>query len=118
MVGHHAHGNVDLLLLVGTLSVGTGGCGEAIFKAGEHFYLCDNRLEDVCVIVGVLSLQHAHQTLESHAGVDDVHGEGLQTAVSLSVVLHEDDVPDFNHLRIVLVDELAARNECLFILRT
>ena len=118
VVGHDAHGDVDLLLLVGTLTVGACGHGVAVLLAREELYLLDDGLEDVGVVVGVLALQHAHEALEAHAGIDDVHGQRLQFAVGLTVELHEHDVPDLNHLRIVLVDEFASRHFCLFLIGT
>ena len=56
----------------------------------------------------MLALHHADEALESHAGVDDVHGELLQGAVGLAVVLHEHQVPYFDDLRVVLVHQFAA----------
>ena len=66
------------------------------------------RLEYVGVVVGGLSLQCAHQSLEAHAGVDNLGGKSFQAAVRLAVEPHEHEVPDFNHLRVVFVHQLAA----------
>ena len=67
----------------------------------------------------MLALQHANETLEAHARVDDVHLEFLQRAVGLTVVLHEHEVPNLDHLRIVLIDEFATRLAVLlFLFRT
>ena len=65
-------------------------------------------LEHVCVVVGVLALNGAHQSLKAHARVDDIHGELLQRAVGLAVELHEHQVPDFDDLWVVLVDEFSS----------
>ena len=79
-----------------------------IFQARDLLLSLDDGLEDVGVVVRVLALQHAHQALEAHAGVDDVHGELLQRAVGLAVELHEHEVPYLDDLRVVLVDEVTA----------
>ena len=108
VVGNHTHGDVDLLLLVGTLTILASRCGEAIFLSGEILNLLDNGLEDIRVVVRVLSLQHAHETLKAHTRINDVHRQWFQAAVGLAVELHEDDVPDLDDLRVVFVDELAS----------
>ena len=100
VVGDDAHGHVGLLVL----SVGVSAEG------ANHL---DDGLEDVGVVVRGLALQGAHQALEAHAGVDDVGRKPLKAAVGLAVVLHEDEVPDLDDLRVVLVDELAAGCLCL-----
>ena len=53
-------------------------------------------------------MQHTHESLKAHSRVDDVHGEFLERAVGLAVVLHEDEVPDFDDLRVVLVHQFAS----------
>ena len=56
----------------------------------------------------MLALQHADQTLEAHARVDDIHGEFLQRTVSLAVELHEHQVPYLNDLWVVLVHQVTS----------
>ena len=97
MVSANSHGHVHVLLL-------------AILQPAEPLNLLDDGLEDVGIIVGVLVLQHAHQSLKAHAGVYHVHGQRLQRAVGLAVVLHEHDVPYLDHLGIVLVHHFPAGN--------
>ena len=55
-------------------------------------------------------MQHADEALEAHARVDHVHRELLQRTVGLAVELHEHEVPNLNHLRVVLVHQVAARD--------
>ena len=45
----------------------------------------------------------------------DVHRKRFKTAVCLAVVLHENDIPDFNHLRIIFVDEFTTGHFSLFL---
>lgn len=87
--------------------------------------------EQICVIVGPLSLKDPHQSLQSHSSIHTELGEQAQTAVDLPdtdrflyweltstsnwfhcfglkyqpVVLHEDQVPDLNQVRIVSIDQ-------------
>ena len=118
MVGHDTHGNIDLLLLVGTFSVGTRRNSESVFLAREEFYLLDDGLEDVGIVVGVFALQHTHEALKSHTGIDDVHGQRFELAISLAVELHEHNVPNLDYLRIVLVDKFTSGHFCLLLLST
>ena len=117
MVGHYADGDVDLLLSVGALAVGSFGEGVAVFLAREVLDLGDDGREDVGVVVGTLALHEAHQALEAHARIDDVHLQRLQAAVGLAVILHEHDVPNLDNLRMVLVDQFLARHLGLLFLR-
>ena len=102
VVSANSHGHVHVLLL-------------AILQPAEPLNLLDDGLEDVGIIVGVLVLQHAHQSLKAHAGVYHVHGQRLQRAVGLAVVLHEHDVPYLDHLGIVLVHHFPARHLGFFL---
>ena len=63
----------------------------------------------------MLALQGAHESLEAHTGIDDVHWQGFERTVGLAVELHEHDVPDLNHLWVVLVYEFASRCLCLLL---
>jgi hypothetical protein len=56
----------------------------------------------------VFALHHAHEALEAHAGVDDVHGQFLERTVGLAVELHEHEVPYFDDLWVVFVDQVAS----------
>ena len=97
VVGEDAHGHVGLH-------------GLAIFNARHLRNLLNQWLEYVGVVVGGLALQHAHEALEAHARIDVLGGQFHQVAVGHAVVLHEHKVPDFNHLRVVLVHQVAACN--------
>ncbi len=66
----------------------------------------------------MLALHSTNQTLETHTCVYHVHGQFFKTAISLAVELHEDEVPDFNHLWVVLIHEFASRHLCLFLWST
>ena len=104
MVCDYAHGHVGLLVLaIGVATEGT-----------DHL---DDGLEDVSVVVRGLVLQCAYQALEAHTCVDHVGRQFLKAAISLAVVLHEDEVPDFDYLRMVFVHKLTARCRSLFGLR-
>ena len=101
VVGTYTHGHVGVLV-------------DSVLHACDGLFLLDDRLEDVGVVVGVLALHGAYKTLESHTGIDNVHWERNERAVSLAFVLHEHDVPYLDNLRVVLVYEFAAWSLCLF----
>ena len=103
VVCHHAHRHVHaaiVLLLV------------FVFEPCQSFHLMDVGLENVGVVVRLLTLNGAHQSLESHARVNHVHRKFFERTVSLSVILHEDQVPYLNDLRVVLIDERPSRHLC------
>ena len=92
MVGTDAHSDICILFLT-------------ILHTTDLLLSLDDWLEDVSIIVRVLTLQHAHQTLEAHTRINDIHGQLLQRTVSLAVELHEHKVPYLNHLWIVHIDQ-------------
>ena len=69
-----------------------------------------DRFEDRCPEVGVvvagLALQHGHQALESHSGVDVPGRQADQPRRRLPVVLDEDQVPDLDDLGVVGIHQL------------
>lgn len=72
----------------------------------RHFLdLSEDRAEDVGVVVGTDVLEDRDEPLETHAGVDVLVGQGAEGGIGLPVVLHEDVVPDLEHVRVVHVDE-------------
>ena len=108
MVGANTHSDVDLLLLILTLTILTSRSSEAILLARDSLDFLDDWLEDICIIVRVLVLQHANQALEAHTCIDNVHWEWFERTISLAVVLHEHDVPDFDDLWVIFVYQLTA----------
>ena len=96
VVGDDAHRHVAL------------GVG-AVSLARQLRNTLDRRLEDIGVVIGLLALQNHAQTLEAHARIDIAGRQRLQRAVGLAVELHEDEVPDLDHLRMARIDHLAAR---------
>ena len=67
-----------------------------IGRAGDFRHAGDQIAEQVDVIVGVNVLQHRGNTLQTHTGVDGRLRQRLHGTVSLTVELHEDDVPNLN----------------------
>ena len=102
VVGNDAHGHIDIVLQCLLTAI--------VLLACEALHLLDEGLEDVGIVVGMLALQGAYESLEAHAGVDDVHGELLERAVGLAVELHEDKVPDLDDLGVVLIYQFASRH--------
>jgi hypothetical protein len=95
MVGDDAHGNI----LLGIFAI----------DAARHLSDdLDDRLEDVGVVVGGLALQSHAEAFETHSGVDHLGRQRLKRTVGLAVVLHEDEVPDLDHLGIILIDQFGS----------
>ena len=103
------HSDVDFLLSLISLigPMGFLGLKGLIRETRELLLHLDDGLEDVSIVVGVLTLQHADQTFEAHTRIDNVHRQRLQRTIGLAVELHEHDVPYLDDLRIVLVHEVA-----------
>ena len=95
--------------------------GSFFFSISKTRKLCDfvdDGLENVGVVVGVLALKHTHQTLKSHTGVDNLVGKSFERTVGFAIVLHKHEVPNFNHLGVVLIDERSSRNFGFFFFGT
>ena len=97
MIGDDSHRNVDFLIL-------------AVLATADSADTLEHRLEDVCVVVRGFALDSTHETLKAHAGVDDFFRQGFQRTVCLAVELHEDNVPNLNHLRMIFVYQFASRH--------
>ena len=96
VVGDHAHGHVGTFVVSVTLP-------------GHRRDAADRRLENVRIVVRFLALKDHAQALEAHAGVDVARRKLLERSVGLAVELHEDQVPDLDHLRVAGIDHLPAR---------
>ncbi len=97
VVGDHPHGHVGL-------------CVGPVFMSAELLNPPYHPSENVCVIVALLALKHHAEPLEAYARVYVLGRQDLQFSVRLAVVLDEHEVPQFNHERIALVDELTPRH--------
>ncbi len=105
MVRHHAHRHVRLPF-------------RAIAHPAQPRHLVDNRRKHIRVIIRRLSLHRHAQTLETHPCVHMVVRQVLQTTVRLPVELHEHQVPDFYHQRIIPVHQLPPRFQRPFRIRS
>lgn len=96
VIGDHAHGHVGLPVLAVALARHGGDAP-------------DRGLKDVGVVIGLLALQDHAKTFEAHARVDVARRQRFERAVGLAVELHEDQIPDLDHVRMAGIDQLAAR---------
>ena len=114
------------------LSVGDGECNRAdvvgddphcdvhvlvfsILLAGEFLNLVNHSGEDIRVVVALFALECHTKAFKAHSRVHISVWKQFKRTVSLAVILHKDEVPDFNHEVVSLVHELGARN-CLSLL--
>ena len=95
MVGDDAHSDIRLLI-------------SPIFDPRERGDSLDHRGEDIGIIVRRLPLHSHTETLEAHPRIDDALRQWLERAIGLTVVLHEDEVPDLDDLGVTLVDQREA----------
>ena len=72
-------------------------------RLGQFAAFKDQRLECVGVIIVVHALKHGSNALEPHAGVDARFGQRNPVVRPALVILHEDQVPDFDKAVAVLV---------------
>ena len=98
MVGADPQGHIDLVVATG------------VGLSGRLAQVADQRLEDVGVVVALFALKDGGQTLEAHARVDVLGWKRFEAAIRLPHELHEDEVPDFDDLRMVLVHQVGTRN--------
>lgn len=101
VIGQDSVGGIESVLVVLAELARVGS------SAGHLLDLVKVGLEDVGVVVGFHVLQARDESLEPHPGVDMLSGEGSETPVVFSVVGHEDVVPHFEDVGVVLVDEMS-----------
>ena len=74
VVGTNTHGDVDIFLAFSYWLLAISFFLEGgILKTSNILLSLDDGLEYVGIVVRVLALHHAHQALEAHTGIDDVH---------------------------------------------
>ena len=93
VIGHHAIGDVDVVLQLAAVGARAGG----LLDGREQ------RRPQIGVVVAALVLQHADQALEAHARVHMLRGQRLQRAALLAVELDEHQVPDLQHIGVAAV---------------
>ena len=103
MVGNHANGDVCFFIF-------------AISLLCCLFNLCNQRSKYIRVVVGLYFLEDHTQALKTHPGIYVLCRELFQRSVCFSIELHKDQIPDFYHLRVVLIDQFTAWNFCFFFL--
>ena len=92
MIGDDAHGNpAGVAVRVTARDVGD---------------VLDERPEDIGVVVVVLVLQQAAQTLEAGARVDMLRRQRLQVTFRVAVELDEDEIADLDEFRPVLPEQI------------
>ena len=105
MIGDHTHRDIDLLILT-------------VLTTADSTDLAQHRLEDIRIVVRGLTLDRTHETLKAHTGVDHFLRKRFERTVGFAVILHKDDIPDLNHLRVVFVDQFTTGHFGAFLGRT
>ena len=102
MVGNNSVSGVDTIYIL--VSEFTG----VVPRTGQFLDFGENWGEEVGVIVGSDIVKHRHETLEAETSVDVFGGKSSELAGRFTVVLNEDDVPDFENVRVIHVDEMSS----------
>ena len=95
MIRNHAHRDIGLLILT-------------VFATADSAYLLQHRLEHIRVVVRGLSLNRSNQTLKAHTRINHFLCKRLQRSVRFAVILHEDNIPNLYHLRVIFVHEFTS----------
>ncbi len=64
--------------------------------SGQFGRACDQRREQIRIVIRNHALQHRRHPLQAHAGIDRRLGQRIQLAAGIAVELHEDEVPQLN----------------------
>ena len=92
MVRNHAKSNVFFI-----------GLRCAVFFADRLSGCVYQGCEQVGIIVGLPALYESRYAFKTHAGINVPGGQRRKLAVSISIELDKDKVPDFNYIGVVLV---------------
>ena len=71
--------------------------------------------ENVCVVVGFDPLHRHREALKTHSRVDVLVGEWDERSVCHPIEFHEYQIPDFHHLRMVVIHQFFSGNPRNFI---
>ena len=93
MVCHDTHGHVAAGVVPVTFARHPG-------------YLPDKRLEHIGIVIALLALHYHTEPFKPHTGIDMTVRKLFQGTVGLAVVLHEDEIPYLDDLRMVAVHQL------------
>ncbi len=104
MVGDDPDGDVGFFVL-------------SVFYPGMIGNEVHQRPEHVRIVVGANGLDGHVEALKAHARVHVLGGEAEQGAVGQAVKLHEHQVPDLHHLRVIPVHQVPARHPLHLLLR-
>ena len=117
MVGHDAKGDVDLFLL-GFVGDSAFQQRARIFFAAQFFDLIENRAENVGLVIRnctgeiaeiFCTLNDRGHAFEPHSGIDVTLRQGCECSIGVRVELNENQIPNLDAARIVLVHECATR---------
>ena len=108
MVGHNAISHV--LLRLGRVfrhAVLPRDQSRVLRNAAHGVDSLEERKEHIGVVVTHLVLEDGGDSLEAHAGIHVLRGQRVQSARGIAGELHEHQVPDLQHVGVVLVDEIS-----------
>ena len=101
VIGDNAHGYITFGI-------------RAIRYSCNFCYFSEQRSKNIGIVIALCALKHHAKTLESHTRIHMLCRQRNQRTVSLPVVLDKYVVPDFNNLRMVVVNEFIAGDFSFF----
>lgn len=66
----------------------------------------NDRREKLCVIVRPFPLYYGHKPFKTHCPIDVVFGKGPMGTITFAIKLDEDNVPEFEHVWVILVHQV------------
>mmetsp|Transcript_118021 Transcript_118021/g.252066 ORF Transcript_118021/g.252066 Transcript_118021/m.252066 type:complete len:694 (-) Transcript_118021:302-2383(-) len=100
VIGNDTIGHVHMVLVfVAHLA------GVFLLRAGLLLDGFEDCLEQIRVVVAPDVQEHRRNALKAHARIDALRWQIDEAAIFLALVLHENIVPDFEHIRVVHVDQ-------------
>mmetsp|Transcript_40179 Transcript_40179/g.87808 ORF Transcript_40179/g.87808 Transcript_40179/m.87808 type:complete len:236 (+) Transcript_40179:2656-3363(+) len=88
-----------VLILIADLASVRAGLGLLLDGA-------EDMLEEICIVVAALVHQHRCHPLKTHTSIHALGWQLSQRTILFAVELHEDIVPDLEHIRVVHVDQV------------
>ena len=100
MIRHHSVRHIHFSFVFGAQFPGVRARASRFLKSLEK------RQKHVRVVIGPLVLQHGDDAFEAHAAIDVLLRQRTQRFVRLAIESHEDEIPDFEDIGVVHVDEM------------
>jgi hypothetical protein len=107
VIGDDAHGHISGIGKV-FLEISASEGTSVIAKARKLFAAGNNSTEQISVVVGTKIIDHRGRAFQSHSGINGGAGKRRDTAISRSVKLHKDEIPNLKKIPVIFHQTLSA----------